>query len=109
MDFLYMSESPDISEDVQSHRKGRDYYLEGIALGRVRKHEELYWLFRKHFQLIQNVYSPGSVRVLPSGNWAGMKKRSNVVKKQSLLIQTVLMPGYLRDLHSECSTGLRKK
>ena len=50
MDFLYMTELPDISENVQSHGKGRDYYLEGIALGRVRKHEEaLFGIFRSTF------------------------------------------------------------
>ena len=40
MDFLYMSESPEISENKQSPEKDRDYYLEGLALGRERRHEE---------------------------------------------------------------------
>ncbi len=40
MDFLYMTESPEISENKQSHEKGGDYYLEGLALGREGRHEE---------------------------------------------------------------------
>ena len=54
MDFLYMSESPEISENMQSHEKGRDYYLEGIALGRVRRHEEALLAFSEALSIDPN-------------------------------------------------------
>jgi len=40
MDLLYMSELPEISENMQPLEKGRDYYLEGLALGREKRHED---------------------------------------------------------------------
>ena len=54
MDLLCMSESPEISENMQSHEKGRDYYLEGLALGREGRHEEALLAFSEALSIDPN-------------------------------------------------------
>ena len=39
-DFLSMIESPESLENMPAHKGGRDYYFEGLALGREGRHEE---------------------------------------------------------------------
>ncbi len=54
MDFLYMSESPEISENMQSPEKDRDYYLEGLALGREGRHEDALFAFSEALSIDPN-------------------------------------------------------
>ena len=84
MDFLYMSESPEISENKQSPEKGGDYYLEGLALGREGRHEDALLAFSEALSIDPNRVLAWVGKGFTLGKLGRYEERDRVLRKSNL-------------------------
>ena len=99
-----------MSEESQDpHQKGREFYLEGLSLGREGRHEDALTSFSLALAIDPGLALAWVGRGFALGNWARTKTRSSAATKQSNSIRTASMPGITRDLPMACSTGLKTR